>query len=248
MKHTWLKLLTSLLWSQKFRGLPDNDHRIVYICHLIFAKMGLENESISWLAATSFVTKYRYKIIVKNLVGCGLFDADGHVNGFEDSQLTPDAYRKRRQREREKSRDGHADSHAGNPLDSRKQKAESSPAEKKNPPTPQNPKTARPASIAAAAVAVQIIDIINQKFGLKRSATPTLIRAVEILLRAGHTSDDIMLVVGNRLGNEDWFDPRKYGAESLIRRDKFPSMLQIAKDAPAAYDPMKDGFEKEPWK
>lgn len=132
MKHTWLKLLTSLLWSQKFRGLPDNDHRIVYICHLIFAKMGLENEPISWLAATSFVTKYRYKIIVKNLVACGLFDAEGHVNGFEDSQLTPDAYRKRRQREREKSRDGHADSHAGNPPDSRKQKAESysSPAEK----------------------------------------------------------------------------------------------------------------------
>lgn len=231
MKHTWLKLLTSLLWSQKFRGLPDNDHRIVYICHLIFAKMGLENEPVSWLAATSFVTKYRYKIIVKNLTDCGLFDAHGRVNGFEDSQLTPDAYRKRRQREREKSRDSHADSHAGNPLDSRKQIADSSPMEKKNPPTPQKAKTARQASLAAVAVADQIAAAVNERFGTQRSATATLVRAVEILLRAGHTADDIALVVGHRLRSEDWFDPKKYGAESLIRRDKFPSMLQIARDS-----------------
>ena len=231
MKHTWLKLLTSLLWSQKFRGLPDNDHRIVYICHLIFAKMGLENEPVSWLAATSFVTKYRYKIIVKNLVACGLFDANGRVNGFEDSQLTPDAYRKRRQREREKSRDGHADSHAGNPPDSRKQKADSSPAEKKEePPTPK-PKTARQASLAATSTAEAVIGRINDRYRLKRSATQTLVRAVEILLRAGHTADDIMLVVDHRLSNEEWFNPTRHGAESLIRREKFPSMLQIAQDA-----------------
>jgi hypothetical protein len=133
MKHTWLKLLTSLLWSQKFRGLPDNDHRIVYICHLIFAKMGLENEPVSWLAATSFVTKYRYKIIVKNLMDCGLFDASGHVNGFEDSQLTPDAIRMRRYRERNEKRNSYGNSDANSDGDSRKQKADSSssPTEKK---------------------------------------------------------------------------------------------------------------------
>lgn len=241
MKHTWLKLLTSLLWSQKFRSLPDNDHRIVYICHLIFAKMGLENEPISWLAATSFVSKYRYKIIVNSLISCGLFSADGKVNGFEDSQLSPEAIRKRRQRERDNERDSHGTSHCDVTGDSRKQKAE----KKEEPPTPK-PKTARQASLAAVTTATQVIGRVNDKFGLERGATPTLIRAVEILYRAGHTHDDILTVVEHRLANEEWFDPKKHGAESLIRRDKFPSMLQVAKDAPRRSDELN--FEPEPWR
>ena len=245
MKHTWLKLLTSLLWSQKFRSLPDNDHRIVYICHLIFAKMGLENEPISWLAATCFVTKYRYKIIVTNLVASGLFTDDGKVNGFEDSQLTPDAIRMRRYRERNEQRNSYGNSDANGDGDSRKQKADSSPTEKKEPPTPLRPKTARQASLVPA-IAEAVIGIVNEKFGTKRSATPTLVRACRLLKNDGHSDSDICLVVAHRLAAEDWFHPSKYGAESLIRRDKFPSMLQIAKDAPGASEQF--AVESEPWK
>jgi hypothetical protein len=103
-------------------------------------------------------------------------------------------------------------------------------AEKIPAPEPK-PKTARQAPLAASVTAVQIVTLVNERFGTNRSASPTLIRAVEILLRAGHAADDIMLVVRHRLTNEEWFTPAKFGAESLIRRDKFPSMLQVAKDS-----------------
>jgi hypothetical protein len=119
-------------------------------------------------------------------------------------------------------------------------------AEAEKIPLPAKPKTARQASLAAVSTATQVIGRVNDKFGLERGATPTLIRAVEILLRAGHTEADILLVVGHRLVNEDWFDPKKHGAESLIRRDKFPSMLQVAKDAPRPEPELE--FEPEPWR
>ncbi|MBM3495018.1 MAG: hypothetical protein FJX72_11970 [Armatimonadetes bacterium] len=99
--------------------------------------------------------------------------------------------------------------------------------------TEKNPrkKTARPASLAARGIADDIAAMVNERHRTKRAATATLIRAVEILLLAGHGAEDILLVVRHRLKNEDWFHPNRYGAESLIRRDKFPSALQIAKES-----------------
>lgn len=135
-RHTWLKVLTSLLWSKKFRGLPDNDHRIVYFSHLILAKLGLENEPLEFLSAVCFVTKNRYKTIRARLISDELFDAHGKVIGFEDSQLTPQALRKRRQRERDaerdKSRPMSPEKTVTQAPDSREQIA----YKKKNPPTP----------------------------------------------------------------------------------------------------------------
>lgn len=237
MKHTWLKLLTSLLWSKKFRGLPDNDHRIVYICHLIFAKMGLENEPVSWLAATSFVTKYRYKIIVKNLVDCGLFDEYGRVNGFEDSQLTPDAYRKRRQREREKSRDSHADSHAGNPPDSRKQKADSSPAEKKK--NPHTPLT------EIAEVVAHLSVVTGRAFSADRATDQ-----IAGVIRRGATVDDCRRVIDYLWAK--WGDDQKMRGfvdkTTPFRKANFDRYLDEALASGAAGT--GSGYERveEPWK
>jgi uncharacterized phage protein (TIGR02220 family) len=239
VKHTWLKLLTSLLWSQKFRGLPDNDHRIVYICHLIFAKMGLENEPLSWLAATCFVTKYRYKIIVKNLVTSGLFTGDGKVNGFEDSQLTPDAYRKRRQRERDMKRDSHADSHAGSHGDSRMQNAESSPpSEKKIPPTPRK----RGERVPVDEIIGHLNRIAGTAFTTHSKATCRLIEARWV---EGRSIEDFVRVIEAKTA--EWGnDPamRKYlRPETLFNATKMESYLGVIGKP---YDPMKDGFEREP--
>ena len=223
---TWLKLHTSLLTSAKFCNLPSNDHRWAFVCLLLLAKKGLESAPESLTLGHLFLGKKRWKTVRADLIDAGLLDALGRVNGFEDSQLTPDAIRMRRYRERNEKRNSYGNSYANGDGDSRKQKAE----EEKTP-LPPKLKTARQASLAASVTAVQIVTLVNERFGTNRSASPTLIRAVEILLRAGHAADDIMLVVRHRLTNEEWFTPAKYGAESLIRRDKFPSMLQVAKDS-----------------
>ncbi len=125
MKHAWLKLLTSILWSRKFRSLPDNDHRMCYIGHLILQKIGLQNEDFGFISSTLFVSLRRYKTIRKKLIEVALLDESGNVMGFDDSQLTPEAARKRRQRERDKSRDKSREkSRTGHP-DSREQRADS---------------------------------------------------------------------------------------------------------------------------
>lgn len=135
MKHTWLKLLTSLLWSKKFRGLPDNDHRIVYVCLLILSKLELLDEPKELLAALCFVSLERFMIVRVRLQEVGLMNEDGTLQGFEDSQVTPDAIRKRRQRERDMSRDIPPESHGTSHGDSRSKKEESrSKKEEEEPP------------------------------------------------------------------------------------------------------------------
>lgn len=124
MKHTWLKLLTSILWSRKFRSLPDNDHRMVYVGLLVVTKLGLENEPFRLLAPLLFVTEKRFRGIRKTLISVGLLTHDGKVNGFDDTQLTPEAARQKRKRERDKARDVTRDMSRESPPDSRKQRAE----------------------------------------------------------------------------------------------------------------------------
>jgi len=225
---TWLKLHTSLLTSAKFCSLPSNEHRWAFICLLLMAKKGLESAPERLLLGHLFMSKKRWKTVRSELIESGLLDENGSVNGFEDSQLSFNALRQRRYKERHR---GVIDGVTGNAKKVTDAEADAEAEKKKNPPTPRKAKTARQASLAASVTAVQIVTLVNERFGTNRSASPTLVRAVEILLRAGHTADDIMLVVRHRLTNEEWFTPAKFGAESLIRRDKFPSMLQVAKDS-----------------
>jgi hypothetical protein len=121
LKDTWLKLHTSLLTSAKFVNLPSNDHRWAFVCLLLLAKKGLQSCPENFLLGHLSMGKKRWKTVKKTLIDSGLLDADGSVNGFEESQLTPDAYRKRLERARGKSRDKSKES----PLDSRKQRADS---------------------------------------------------------------------------------------------------------------------------
>lgn len=233
---TWLKLHTSLLTSAKFCSLPSNEHRWAFICLLLLAKKGLESAPERLTLGHLFMSKKRWKTIRADLIEAGLLDASGSVNGFEDSQLSFNALRQRRYKERHRCVTNGVTSNAKKVTDAEAE------AEKKKNKIP----TARKSSLAAVTTATQVIGMVNDKFGLERGATPTLIRAVEILFRAGHTHDDILTVVEHRLANEEWFDPKKHGAESLIRRDKFPSMLQVAKDAPRRSDELN--FEPEPWR
>lgn len=133
LKHTWLKLFTSLLWSKKFRRLPDNDHRLVYVCLLILSKLDLLDEPHELLAPLCFVSAQRFSTIVHRLSEVGLLAEDGTVQGFEESQDTPEAARKRKQRERDMSRDKSEKCH-GTSHGDRREKKEEEELKKEEPP------------------------------------------------------------------------------------------------------------------
>lgn len=97
---TWLKLHTSLLTSAKFCSLPSNEHRWAFVCLLLLAKKGLESAPESLTLGHLFMGKKRWKTVKKDLMDAGLLDASGSVNGFEDSQLSFNALRQRRYKER----------------------------------------------------------------------------------------------------------------------------------------------------
>lgn len=131
-KDTWLKLHTSILTSRKFISLPHNDHRQAYFVLLLLAKKGLESAPESYLLGHLNLGKKRWNTVKGDLVAAGLLDPDGSVSGFEESQLSSEAWRKRKQRERDKqcdkSRDKSRDSHS----DSRMQSAECRKEREKN--------------------------------------------------------------------------------------------------------------------
>lgn len=101
---TWLKLHTSLLTSSKFVSLPSNDHRWAFICLLLLTKKGLESSPECYLLAHLSMGKRRWGTVRKDLINCGLLDTGGTVNGFTESQLSPDALRMRKNRAPNKSR------------------------------------------------------------------------------------------------------------------------------------------------
>lgn len=121
MKDTWLKLHTSLLTSAKFLSLPGNDHRWAFVCLLILAKKRLEKIPERQLLGHINLSKRRWQTVRKDLIKSGLLGSNGIVIGFDDSQLTPSAIRKRNQRER----DSHGNVTGNVTTDSRKQKADS---------------------------------------------------------------------------------------------------------------------------
>lgn len=231
-KDTWLKLHTSILLSAKLAKLPDNDHRWAFVVLLLLAKKGLERCPERLRCGFFFVGQKRAKTIMKNLQKAGLLDDNGSVNGFEDSQLTPEAIRKRRQRQRDIERDMSRDNNRDCHRDSRKQKAE-----KKEPPISpkgeRNKKRKRKAvgdyPVAVVALAEVVVHEVNLKFGLSRSPTVPLCHAISLCLAEGWGDTEILQVARHRL-TEDWFHPRKYGAESLIRLKAFESALERAKE------------------
>jgi len=121
LKDTWLKLHTSLLTSAKFLCLPSNDHRWAFIALLLLAKKRLESIPERQLLGHINLSKRRWQVVKKDLVKSGLLDTDGTVNGFNESQLTPDALRMRQMRVRNKGRNKLRNSST----DSREQRAES---------------------------------------------------------------------------------------------------------------------------
>ena len=231
-KEVWLKLLTKLLWSKKFRKLPDNDHRMAYIGHMILEKLGLEDDDHKMIASTLFLDLHRYEEVRENLIECGLMDEAGKVVGFSDSQRSPDAMRQARYRERLKAlglEDGNATEDvtgdATNPPDSREQRVES----RRRP-----SRAKREYSVAVQEASEAVVERINSKFGTQRTANETVKKAVRGLIEAGYDQSQIVLVVEHRLNNEDWFNPQKWGAESLIRLSSFPGCLERAQDVPRA--------------
>lgn len=133
----WLKLHTSLLTSAKFCKLPTNEHRWAFICLLLLAKKGLESAPEGLTIGHLFMNKKRWRVIRADLIDAGLLDADGSVNGFEDSQLSFEAIRQRRQRERNKGVTngvtGHVTRHGKNVTDA---EAEAYTDKKEEPPKP----------------------------------------------------------------------------------------------------------------
>ena len=109
MNDTWLKLHTSLLSSEKYVSLPSNDHRVAFVSCLILQKKGLIFAAEEYVSAHVFLSKTRWKRVRKDLIDCGLLNADGSVYRFEEHQVTPEALRKQRQRERENVTDNDRD-------------------------------------------------------------------------------------------------------------------------------------------
>jgi len=105
--------------------------------------------------------------------------------------------------------------------DSRKQKAE------KKPPKPPKGGKADP---RVEEVSLQVIAALNEAHGLARTPNKSVRHAVGLCLKEGHSPEDILAVAKHRL-TEDWFHPRKFGAESLIRLKAFESALERAKEA-----------------
>ena len=105
------------------------------------------------------------------------------------------------------------------------------------PPKGKSPKKQHSAAVQGAAQ--QVIQAVNDKFGLARSTTQPLLNAVALLVRNGFKAEDAPLVAKHRLQVEEWYHPRKYGAEALIRLKSFESALERARE-----DGEQDGIFK----
>jgi uncharacterized phage protein (TIGR02220 family) len=220
---TWLKLHTSLLTSAKFVNLPSNDHRLAFVCLLLLAKKGLESAPESYTLAHVFLRKKRWETVRKDLIECGMLTTDGKVNGFEDSQLSPSAYKMRRLREREKDGhiDGHIDGHSDR--DSRMQSAESSPpSEKKIPPTPRK----RGERVPVEEIIGHLNRIAGTAFSTHAKAT---CRLIESRWAEGRRTEDFVRVIEAKTA--EWgHDPerRKYlRPETLFNATKMESYLGV---------------------
>lgn len=226
MKHAWLKLLTSLLWSKKFRGLPDNDHRIVYVCHLILAKLDLEGEPVELRAALCFVSGRSYDTIVRRLIEVGLFDADGRVKDFADTQMTPEAARMRRYRNRHSDVTGNVTSNG----DSREQKAES--REKKEEP-PVAPHGGAPVRVTVTVPVTRIVQTFNEVVKPVRPySTKPVNKAVERLIKARWAEgmrekdfEDVCRIMLGQWGNDEKMLP--YLRPHTLFTGKMESYLQL---------------------
>jgi uncharacterized phage protein (TIGR02220 family) len=240
----WLKLHTALLTSAKFVNLPSNDHRLAFICLLLLAKKGLESAPESFILAHVFLAKKRWKTVQRDLINSGLLNEAGKVNGFEDSQLSPEAWRKRRQRERDRGRDQSCDSHADSPGDCRLQIVECREEEEKKEAGARGPapdvalvkaKKSRPQDPAEAQDVAEIIAHLNLVTGrtFRPAGThPDLRRA---LRRDGLTVDEAKQVID--LKQHQWGDnPKMKGCvnpTTLFRPSNLPNYLEEVAAGPA---------------
>ena len=127
-KDHWLKLHTSILTSAKFVTLPSNDHRCAFYSLMILQKKGLIHAPEEYIAAHVFLSVTRWREVRADLVDSRLIHENGEVVGFDESQTTPEAYRKQQQRERDMSRDKSRETSrqmSRQNAESRKQRAES---------------------------------------------------------------------------------------------------------------------------
>lgn len=232
---TWLKLHTSLLTSEKFVNLPSNDHRSAFFCLLLLAKKGLESAPESYTLAHVFLGKKRWKTVRKDLIECGLLNADGKVNGFEESQLSASAWKMRRLRERNK--DGHSDGHIDGHGDREcRMQTVSSPTEKKNPPTP-----LKGEAIPYGEIIGTLNRIAGTAFTDHSQGTRRLIAA---RWKEGRRLPDFVRVIESK--SAEWKDDPKWRKflrpETLFNATKMESYLGTAA---AVADEIP--IESEPW-
>ncbi|MBE9472421.1 MAG: hypothetical protein IMY75_09980 [Chloroflexi bacterium] len=218
-KDTWLKLKTAIILSAKVAKLPSNDHRWAFIVFMILEKKGLTDTPRLLTNGFFFVSTRRLRRIEKDLVSAGLINEDRSVIDFEESQLTPAAYRMRRHRERNKLRNSDVTSDG----DSRMQNAEC--REDKKEKTKKKP--ARNEEVEEGCRV--LCEVGNRAIGTDRGPTGPMRTTVKAILKAGFSADDIRTVAEHR-AKEDWFDKSNV-LESLVRIGTFESYLQVAKES-----------------
>ena len=185
-RDTWLKLHTSLLLSKKFRSLPDGDHRWAFVGCLMLQKKGFKCELNSDFAHLLMLSLRKWRKIRSKLVSVGLLDEDGTVKSFEESQLSPAAIRKRRQRERDRGCDK-----------SRQKSREIVEVEVEPPKSP-------PKEVVTAAALCSIYNEVLRP-PRNRGVTKDLTKRVKSLLRS-YKEEELGMVMRYRLQQEWWRD------------------------------------------
>lgn len=239
---TWLKLHTSLLTSERWVSLPSNEHRHAYVTLLVLAKKRLLSAPVSYIAGMMHVSEERWIGIKNDLIGAGLLDTNNNVIGFEESQLTPAAARKRRQRAREAERDKERD--LSRPMSREKQKAEAD--KKKNPHTPTPAaRDTRLFKAEVGAVVAHLNRVTGRSFDAGR-AVDQIVRA----FRAGATTDDCAIVIDHLWAK--WKDDPKMvqfvDKVTPFRKANFDRYLDEAKAGPVGAGRQAEiPLEDKPW-
>jgi len=190
-------------------SLPDNEHRWAFVVCLMLQKKGLKAAVNHPVSGSVNVSLRRWKTIRKNLVAAGLLDQAGNVIGFDDSQISPEAKRKRAQRVRDNERDMSRGKSRQIQIQRKKILKES------------------PDRVELAAR--ELCLAFNQVKGKNVGPNFSNRTAVKRILDMGHTPEDIVAVARFRLhGNPEWAQT----PESLIRKERFEGFLEAAKNSP----------------
>jgi len=253
-KDSWFKAYTSILLSEKYVTLPDNDHRLVFWHFLAFQRKGIHRQPDYFLAPLCHCDIPKFSTIRATLINHNLLNNEGGVVGFDDMQVNKEAIRKRRQRDGTRHGTSHGTSHGTVPGDAEADAEAKSEAEKEPPLTP-------PAGGGASAgktkpngkfsqkhldVAQQLTDLWNDHFGRNLSITDSLTSAVRAAWRKmpAATASDFKAVFSDRLKGQ-WVDPAEHVPASLIRAKDFEAHVARIKSAESFRVPNAEALEDQ---